>query len=100
MSKHEKPEIIDPTPIAAQACPYTKCMGKQSKLGLLVSGLDWWVYCKNCHASGPVGHNEYEAVTFWNDRIVVPPRPYSHIPKLLLLFALLSALAGCAWRLM
>jgi len=69
---------LDPEPQRAVGCPFSKCATKPPKLGLLNVGGDYWVYCKGCSASGPHGHNELEAVQFWNDRnLTAPPAPPS-----------------------
>lgn len=29
----------------------------------------WWVDCDSCHACGPLGDTELEAITAWNRRV-------------------------------
>jgi len=70
-----KQEHTDPEPLKAVACPFSKCQLKPTRLGVLSSGGDWWVWCKVCGSSGPHGHNENEAITYWNERRYVPPPP-------------------------
>lgn len=90
-----KQEIIDPEPQKANPCPYVKCAGKSTRLGLLIMGGDRWVYCRGCGCSGPIAHSEIEAVELWNERIPPPPPRAIHLPRLVLLFVFLALLAGC-----
>jgi hypothetical protein len=93
-----KHQVIDPEPQRASPCPFMKCAGKPTRLGLLFSGADRWVYCRGCGCSGPMAHSEIEAVELWNERIPTPPAKALHIPKLAILFLLLALLAGgCAF---
>jgi len=64
----------DPEPSKAIACPFSKCIGKPIRLGLLSSGGSWWVWCKTGGSAGPTAGGELEAVQLWNERHQDPPR--------------------------
>jgi hypothetical protein len=85
----------------AKACPFcdSKNLGMLSVPEVTKSGSTrtWFIYCKHCKADGPQDPSPQHAVVRWNDRIPTPPRPPMHIPKMLILFALLALLGGCAW---
>jgi len=88
-------------PVNAKALPCPWC--GSLKLKVLFTDEDahrsTWVYCAKCQASGPTADGEIDAVHKWNDRQPPPPLPIpkaSHFTKILILFAFLAGLTGCA----
>lgn len=49
-----------------QAKPCRFCACKRLKLLLMSDERKRWVYCRGCHASGPIADNNAEAVAGWN----------------------------------
>ncbi len=48
-------------------CPFC---GRDQAVSARGSRTSWWVMCETCHAEGPTGSNEDDAIEKWNKRLV------------------------------
>ena len=56
----------EPTP---RTCPF--CNGMSYAVGPSLGRSHWNVFCDDCGAYGPHGHDDAMAITRWNERSIV-----------------------------